>query len=318
MEARADTLIYYALTMSAKKGSYAKLQILAACHKDAVPCVMINEGKKLFQMFQGLFTMTNLHQASLPTVRVEFYAITQREKESILAYTSRVDIIVATLAKLGEKVSTGAWIHALGNGLRSEFKECKDGVLYSKPGYDNVLSVKTKLISEEAVLHSKSKSAKDQPTHGNGKDDEIALKLQDVKISKDAKERANIKAPDASTDTAFLLKGKGAKEPPKGRDTLKASTKVLLQIKPGITNGINLIKVRTTIRTTGNDNPKAKAEANGQVVMTEEQGSIPRHSGVTSISPLVTVRIGASTTLTGREGRPYGNGVTITSVRPFY
>ena len=36
MEERADTLIYYALTMSAKKGSYAKLQILAACHKDAV------------------------------------------------------------------------------------------------------------------------------------------------------------------------------------------------------------------------------------------------------------------------------------------
>ena len=60
-------------------------------------------------MFQGLFTMTNLHQASLPTVRAEFYTIlTQHEKETILAYTSRVDIIVATLAKLGEKVSTGA------------------------------------------------------------------------------------------------------------------------------------------------------------------------------------------------------------------
>ena len=225
MEERADTLIYYALTMSAKKGSYAKLQILAACHKDAVPCVMVNEGRNLFQMFQGLFTMTNLHQASLPTVRVEFYAITQRDKESILAYTSRVDIIVATLAKLGEKVSTGAWIHALGNGLRSEFKECKDGVLYSKPGYDNVLSVKTKLLSEEAVLHSKSKSAKDQPTHGKGNDDEIALKLQDVKISKDAKERTNNKAPDTPTDTAFLLKGKGGKGSPKGKGYPKGAYK---------------------------------------------------------------------------------------------
>ena len=152
-------------------------------------------------MFQGLFTMTNLHQASLPTVRVEFYAITQREKESILAYTSRVDIIVATLAKLGEKVSTGAWIHALGNGLRSEFKECKDGVLYSKPGYDNALSVKTKLISEEAVLH------KDQHKHRNDKDDEIALKLQDFKISKDAKERANDTAPDISKKTEGLELG---------------------------------------------------------------------------------------------------------------
>ncbi len=86
--------------------------------------------------------MTNLHQASLPTVRVEFYAITQRDKESILAYTSRVDIIVATLAKLGERVSTGAWIHALGNGLRVEYKEWKDGILYNKPGFDNVMFVK--------------------------------------------------------------------------------------------------------------------------------------------------------------------------------
>jgi hypothetical protein len=70
--------------------------------------------------------------------------------------------------------------------------------------------------------------------------------------------------------------------------------------------------VRTTIRTTGNDNPKAKAKANGQVVMTEEQGSIPRHSGVTSIKLLATLRTGASTTLTGPEGRLYENGVTIT------
>jgi hypothetical protein len=51
MEARADRLIYFALTQSATKNSYAKLQILASSHKDAVPCVMKNEGKKLFQMF---------------------------------------------------------------------------------------------------------------------------------------------------------------------------------------------------------------------------------------------------------------------------
>ena len=139
METRADHLIYYALTMSAKKDSYAKLQIMAACHRDAVPCVLVNEGKKLFQLFQGQFTMTNLHQASLPIVRIEFYAIIiQNATETILAYTSRVDIIVATLAKLGEKVSAGAWIHALGNGLRDEYKESKDGILYNKQGYDTV------------------------------------------------------------------------------------------------------------------------------------------------------------------------------------
>ncbi len=118
MEDRADRLIYFALTMSAKKDSYAKLQIMASCHTDAVPCVMKNEGKKLYHMFQAMFTMTNLHQASLPTVRAEFYAISQRENESILKYTTRVDIIVATMAKLSERVSTGAWIYALGKGLR--------------------------------------------------------------------------------------------------------------------------------------------------------------------------------------------------------
>ena len=107
MEDRADRLIYFALTMSAKKDSYAKLQILASCHKDAIPCVMKNEGKKLFQMFQGLFTMTNLHQASLPTVRAEFYSIVQKDKETILAYSSRVDVIVSTMARtiIGDKVS---------------------------------------------------------------------------------------------------------------------------------------------------------------------------------------------------------------------
>jgi len=43
METRADRLIYFALTMASKKDSFAKLQIMASCHKDAVPCVMKNE-----------------------------------------------------------------------------------------------------------------------------------------------------------------------------------------------------------------------------------------------------------------------------------
>jgi hypothetical protein len=185
LETRADHLIYYALTMSAKKDSYAKLQILSASHRNAIPCVMVNEGKKLFLLFEGQFTMTNLHQASLPTVRVEFYAIIQGEKETVLAYTSRVDIIVATLAKLGEKVSTGAWIYALGNGLRAEYKESKDGILYNKPGFDTVMSVKTKILSEEAVLISKNKKANALVKANKEKDDEIALKLQELKSPSD-------------------------------------------------------------------------------------------------------------------------------------
>jgi hypothetical protein len=90
---------------------------------------MKNEGKKLYQMFNSSFTMTNLHQASLPTVRAEFYSILQKENESILKYSARVDTIVSTMAKLGERVSPGAWIYALGNGLRNEYKESKDGIL---------------------------------------------------------------------------------------------------------------------------------------------------------------------------------------------
>ena len=201
IEGRADRLIYFALTVAAKKDSYAKLQIMAASHTDAVPCVMTNEGKKLYEMFQALFTMTNLHQASLPTVRQEFYAITQKEDETVLKYTSRVDVIVATLAKLGERVSTGAWIYALGNGLQEEFKESKDGILYNKMGYDTVISVKRKILSEEAVLTSKTKKSIDQNKHAKEKDDDIALKLQEAK-EKNTKE--------IKEQLSLMLKGKGS------------------------------------------------------------------------------------------------------------
>jgi hypothetical protein len=220
MEDRADRLIYFALTLSAKKDSYAKTQILASCHKDAVPCVMKNEGKKLYQMFNSQFNMTNLHQASLPTVRAEFYSILQRENESILKYSSRVDTIVSTMAKLGERVSSGAWIYALGNGLiRPEFKESKDGILYSKDGYGTVMSVKTKLLSEEAVLNSKSKKDNIANTSKDTeKDDEIAL--ASLKLT-DKSKKSPIKTPDDSKDQSLFIKGKGGKGSPKGKGNPK-------------------------------------------------------------------------------------------------
>jgi hypothetical protein len=211
MEDRADRLIYFALTMAAQKDSYAKLQILASCHRDAVPCVMKNEGKKLYQMFQILFNMTNLHQASLPTVRAEFYAIVQKENESILKYYSRVDISVSTMAKLGERVSTGAWIYALGNGLRPEFKESKDGVLYTKDGFNTVMSVKTKLLSEETVLLNKSK--KDKLINKEA-DDEIAL-VSALKI-KEIKPTLPPKTSNTPKDITLFTKGKGGKGKGKG------------------------------------------------------------------------------------------------------
>jgi hypothetical protein len=219
IEDRADRLIYFALTTSAKKDSYAKLQILASCHKDAVPCVMKNEGKKLYLMFQALFTMTNLHQASLPTVRAEFYSIIQKENETVLNYSSRVDIIVSTMAKLGERVSTGAWIYALGNGLRAEFKESKDGILYNKDGFNTVMAVKTKLLSEEAVLTSKSKKDASVSTLKKHKqDDEIALASLAIKQKK---KDLPPKTPDDSKEKALYFKGKGSKG--KGKDIPKSN-----------------------------------------------------------------------------------------------
>jgi hypothetical protein len=181
---------------------------------------MKNEGKKLFQMFQTLFTMTNLHQASLPTVRAEFFSIAQKEKESVLAYSSRVDIVVSTMAKLGERTSTGQWIYVLGNGLRAEFQESKDGILYNKDGYDTVMKVKIKLLNEEAVLTGKSKRKENRSVQSsmtsveNEKDDEIALvsalkisiKKKNKKASKEASESSAPTAEEDSNDTALFSK----------------------------------------------------------------------------------------------------------------
>jgi hypothetical protein len=52
MEKRADSLVYFALTLSAKKGSYAKLQIMEACNPNAIPCIMQNEGKNSTRCFK--------------------------------------------------------------------------------------------------------------------------------------------------------------------------------------------------------------------------------------------------------------------------
>jgi len=202
MEKRADSMIYFALTLSAKKDSFAKLQIMAASHPKAIPCVLPNEGKKLFQMFQALFTMTIHHTANLPSMRKQFHDITQTDTETVLEYTSRVDIIVATMAKLGEQVSPGAWIYALGNGLRAEYTDTKDGILYSKDGYENVLSVKSKILSEEAILKDKRASTKRAIISQKAVDDEIAMKVL-------ASKPTTIKP---AVDQAQIQKGKGGKK----------------------------------------------------------------------------------------------------------
>jgi hypothetical protein len=131
------------------------------------------------------------------------------------------------MTKLGERISTGAWIYALGNGLRIEFRECKDGILYNKDGFSTVMSVKIKLLSEEAVLTSQTKKASQAPLPSTSTDDEIALvskKMKDNKkhpITKTPQAATTETAEETSLDKALWVKGKGGKGNPTGKGHAK-------------------------------------------------------------------------------------------------
>jgi hypothetical protein len=79
------------------------------------------------------------------------------------------------------------------------------------------MSVKTKLLSEEAVLTSKNKKTNELIKAAKAKDDEIALKLQDLKISSDKKTKET-KEPN---DNLLMIKGKGGKGQSKGKGRAK-------------------------------------------------------------------------------------------------
>jgi hypothetical protein len=78
-----------------------------------------------------------------PTYRRSFSGDMENREDRLIYFaltlSAKKNTIVSTMAKLGESVSSGAWIYALGNGLRNEFKESKDGILYNK---DTIWSVK--------------------------------------------------------------------------------------------------------------------------------------------------------------------------------
>jgi hypothetical protein len=94
--------------------------------------------------------------------------------------------------------------------LRPEYKECKDGILYNKPGFDNVLSVKTKLLSEEAIITSKKKKDSELTRATKAIEDEIALKLRETKLSTE-------KSTKEPADKALMFKGKGSKGDTNGK-----------------------------------------------------------------------------------------------------
>ena len=149
---KADKMIYYMIVTAAKRDSFARKQIMAARHVDAVPRVEQNEGLKLFNMFQTTFMTKTKHQANLPTAQAEFYSMKMTAKESAKQYIARVDSAVSNLSLLNEKVSVKSWLFILANGLRAEFAVNKKGVLFSEPGFDNIVDLKASIMKEETII----------------------------------------------------------------------------------------------------------------------------------------------------------------------
>jgi len=149
---KADKIIYYILVTAAKRDSFARKQIMAARHVDAVPRVERNEGLKLFEMFNSIFMTQTKHQANLPNAQKNFYQMQMKEGESAKNYIARVDSAVAELALLEEKVSVKSWLYILANGLRAEYGVNKKGVLFSEPGFDNVTDLKANIMKEETII----------------------------------------------------------------------------------------------------------------------------------------------------------------------
>jgi hypothetical protein len=162
---KVDKIIYNALVTASKRDSFARKQIMASRHADAIPQVERNQGLKLFNLFQSIFKGKSKNQANLPSAQNNFFQIKMQAKELAKDYISRVDTAVSDLAILNEKVSNNSWRYILANGLRPEFKVSKAGVLFSQTGYDSVIEVKTKILEEETI-------------NGIGKTDKAELKAE--------------------------------------------------------------------------------------------------------------------------------------------
>ena len=149
---KADKLIYFALVTAAKRDSFARKQITASRHVDAVPQVKWNEGLKLFNLFQNIFLHKSTTKANLPNAQSTFFQMKMNKKEGAKDYIARVDTAVSDLAILNEKVSTNSWLFILAKGLREEFKKSKEGVLFSETGYGSIPELKAAIMKEETIL----------------------------------------------------------------------------------------------------------------------------------------------------------------------
>ena len=101
---KADKIIYHAIVTAAKRDSFARKQLMASEHDDAVPQVKRNEGLKLFNLFQSSFLNKSKDQANLPNAQKEFFLMKQNKGESAKNYIARVDKAVSNLAILNEKI----------------------------------------------------------------------------------------------------------------------------------------------------------------------------------------------------------------------
>ena len=91
---KADKLIYNVIVNASKRESFARKQIMASRHTDAIPQVERNEGLKLFNLFQSIFLNKSKDQANLPRALSNFHTIKMEKKELAKDYIARVDLAV--------------------------------------------------------------------------------------------------------------------------------------------------------------------------------------------------------------------------------
>ena len=148
---KADKIIYNAIVNASKRESFARKQIMASQHDDAVPRVKMNQGRKLFNLFQSIFLHKSKDTANLPKALLTFNTLKMEKKESAKDFIARVDMAVSDLALLNERVSINSRLFTMANGLRKEFAECKNGILFNKIGYQTILEVKAAILKEETI-----------------------------------------------------------------------------------------------------------------------------------------------------------------------
>ena len=216
---KADELIYYILSVGSVRGSFARNLIMAAQSSTAQPHIPENQGLALLEYFNSVFLATEEHATSLPLAQKKFHSLKQNSKESASAYISRVDLAVSSLTKLHEPVSANTWIYALINGLRPEYSETRNGVLFARPGFDTVIAVKTSITNEEMVLNTtKGLDPNGNDSNAKHKSPDTAFSVNEHK-DKDCHycgKKGHIQ-PDCRKKKADLQKGKGKQNSPKGK-----------------------------------------------------------------------------------------------------